>query len=414
MIELQGKYNSCKVYTDNVDNTTISQLITLLNQEFTKDNQIRIMPDCHAGTGCVIGTTMTLTDKVVPNLVGVDIGCGMLACKLEEMQIDYKKLDEVIRKYVPSGFDIHERTINCNFDPYSNDLIAPVDKDRAMKSLGTLGGGNHFIEFNKGSDGHLWMVIHTGSRHLGTEVCKYYQELAYRKIKNSGTQEKIQEIVQKLKSEGRQGEIENALKNLKGQTSSIPKDLCYVKGKDFDDYIHDMGIVQKYAEVNRKTIAGTITKHMGLHIDEMFQTIHNYIDLDNMILRKGAVSAEMGESLIIPINMRDGSLICVGKGNPDWNYSAPHGAGRIMSRGQAKEMVDLEDFKASMEGIYTTSVGLGTLDESPFVYKSMEEIIENIEPTVQIIDRIIPVYNFKASEQEKVKELEEVQEDLER
>lgn len=404
MFEIRGKYNSCKVFTDNCDNETVGQITELLNQSFIQDSKVRIMPDTHAGKGCVIGTTMTLSDKVVPNLVGVDIGCGMYALKLEETEMDYKKLDEVIRKYVPSGFDIHERAVNCDFEPYLKELIAPVNTDRALKSIGTLGGGNHFIEIDKGADGHLWLVIHTGSRHLGTEVCKHYQDLAYYKIKNNGIREKIDATIAKLKAEGKQYEIENTVKILKMQAGPIPKDLCYVEGKDFDDYIHDMNITQKFAVINRKTIAGTIIKHMDLHVMKEFQTIHNYIDMDNMILRKGAVSAELNEELIIPMNMRDGSLICVGKGNPDWNYSAPHGAGRIMSRGKAKESVKLEDFVDSMAGIYTTSVGLGTLDESPFVYKPMEEILGNVVDTVDVVDIIKPTYNFKASE--KAKELE--------
>ena len=398
MFELHGKYNTCKIFTDNCDNETISQVTELLNQASVKNSKIRIMPDTHAGKGCVIGTTMTLTDKVIPNLVGVDIGCGMYALKLEETEIDYAKLDEVIRQYVPSGFNIHERSINCDFEPYLKEIIAPIDINRAMKSIGTLGGGNHFIEVDRGNDGHLWLVIHTGSRHLGTEVCKHYQDLAYNTIRNNGIKEKIDATIAKLKAEGKQHEIENTIKIIKMQAGPVPKDLCYVEGENFDHYIHDMKITQKFAVTNRKTIAGMIIKHMDLHVIRDFQTIHNYIDMDNMILRKGSVSAELNEELIIPMNMRDGSLICIGKGNSDWNYSAPHGAGRIMSRGKAKETVSLTEFEESMKGIYTTSVTQSTIDESPMVYKPMQEIIDNISDTVDIIDIIKPVYNFKASD----------------
>lgn len=350
MIELQGKYNKCKVFTNNIDNETISQLINLLNQEFVKDSQIRIMPDTHAGKGCVIGTTITITDKIVPNLVGVDIGCGMLAIKLKDKNIDLPNLDSVIRKYVPSGFNIHDSAIA---DSHAADIIAPVDVDKAYKSLGTLGGGNHFIEVDIDKDGNYWLVIHTGSRHLGIEVCDYYQNLAYENLKlkehNGKTlNELTKELVRTYTNAGRQKEISNALAKL----TPI----------------------------------------------ESFDTIHNYIDTDNMILRKGSISAQAGERVIIPLNMRDGSLICTGKGNPDWNYSAPHGAGRILSRSKAKDTVSMDAYRESMKGIYTTSVSTGTIDESPFAYKPAEEIIENIKDAVEIIDVIKPIYNFKASE----------------
>lgn len=339
MIELQGKYNKCKVFTNNIDNKTISQLINLLNQKFVKDNQIRIMPDTHAGKGCVIGTTITITDKVVPNLVGVDIGCGMLAIKLKDKNIDLPNLDSVIRKYVTSGFNIHDLAIA---DSHAADIIAPVDVDK---------------------DGNYWLVIHTGSRHLGIEVCNYYQNLAYENLK--------------LK---------------------IPFELAYLEGQAMDNYLHDMKLTQEHARINRETIASQIIKHAKLTPIESFDTIHNYIDTDNMILRKGSISAQAGERVIIPLNMRDGSLICTGKGNPDWNYSAPHGAGRILSRSKAKDTVSMDAYRESMEGIYTTSVSTGTIDESPFAYKPAEEIIENIKDTVEIIDVIKPIYNFKASE----------------
>ncbi len=362
-----------------------------------------ITGNCHAGKGCVIGTTMTLTDKVCPNLVGVDIGCGMYALKLKETSIDLNMLDMAIRQYVPSGFDIRDEAIASSDVA---DIIADIDVDRAMKSLGTLGGGNHFIEVDKASDGSLWLVIHTGSRHLGIEVCDYYQNLAYKRLTEEAAGGDIhtltKELVEKLTREGRQKEISKAITALKNEYKAkhpdVPFELAYVKGQDFKDYIHDMKLAQTHALINRETIAKVITKRMDLHVAESFQTIHNYIDIENMILRKGSVSAQAGEKLIIPMNMRDGSLICVGKGNPDWNYSAPHGAGRLMSRAKAKESISMEDYKKSMEGIFTTCVNTSTVDESAFAYKPMGEIMENIKETVDVVDVIKPIYNFKASE----------------
>lgn len=364
MLELKGKYNYSKIFTDNVDEATISQLSTLLDQEFVKDSKIRIMPDTHAGAGCVIGTTMTITDKIVPNLVGVDIGCGMLAIQLKEIDIDLTKLDQTIRTYVPCGFNIHNHKIEHSLNLC--DIVAPVDTERASQSLGTLGGGNHFIEVDRDNHNNLWLVIHTGSRHLGVEVCRYYQNLAWEKC------------------------------NCTFKNTTIPKELCYLEGEDFDNYINDMKITQSFAGQNRTKIAETIISKMGLTPIKQFDTIHNYIDIENMILRKGSVSAQYNELLIIPMNMRDGSLICVGKGNADWNYSAPHGAGRILSRKQAKSQVSIEEFKDSMKGIYTTCVSDKTLDESPMAYKPMQEIIDNIQDTVDIVDIIKPIYNFKA------------------
>lgn len=404
MIELKGKYNNCKVYTDNIDNETISQLINLLNQEFIKDNTIRIMPDCHAGKGCVIGTTMTIKDKIVPNLVGCDIGCGMSAIKLKEKEIDYTKLDEIIHKYVPSGCNIHKE-IKQNFDELDK-VIAPINKNNALKSIGTLGGGNHFIECDIDNDNNLWLVVHTGSRHLGIEVCDYYQNLAYEHLKNKinggDLNTKKRELISKYKQTGREKEISSALRKLdedyRAIFPNVPKELAYVEEEDMKKYLHDMNIVQKYAKKNREVIVNNIVKNMNLTIVESFDTIHNYIDIDNMILRKGSISAQAGEKVIIPMNMRDGSLICMGKGNSDWNYSAPHGAGRILSRSKAKNIIDFKDFEESMRGIYTTSVALSTIDESPFVYKPMNEIIKNIKETVDIVSCIKPVYNYKAKD----------------
>lgn len=393
-ISLTGKYNTAKVFTDNIDSETISQVITLLNQEFTKDLQIRIMPDCHAGKGCVVGTTMTLKDKVIPNTVGVDIGCGMLAVKLEESEIDLKLLDETINANVPSGFGTHKRPV-VNFDKLK-DILCVIDINNANRSIGTLGGGNHFIEVDRDKDGSLWLVIHTGSRHLGIEVCKHYQKAGFALLHSTNLNEKIKNTISELKKRKLEREIENTVKILRMQAPKIPEDLCYVEGQMFDNYIHDMHITQEFAKLNRKTIADIITSAMNLHPIDSFDTIHNYIDAENMILRKGSISAQLGERIIIPMNMRDGSLICIGKGNPDWNYSAPHGAGRIMSRSQAKQNVEFNDFKESMQGIYSTSVVESTIDESPMVYKPIQEIMSNITDTVDVIDVIRPIYNFKA------------------
>lgn len=403
MFELNGKYGTAKIFTDNTDDETISQLINLLNQEFTQDLKIRIMPDTHAGKGCVIGTTMTINDKIVPNLVGVDIGCGMKVVKLagiKKEKLDLNKLDEVIRSHVPSGFDIREKkhrffekvkisSLHCADD-------GDINFERAEKSLGSLGGGNHFIEINEDEKGDMYLVIHSGSRYLGKQVAKYYQDRAWNRISNYGRNDIIQNKIKELKEANREKDIQQEIMKLKHLMPLVPKELAYVETDLFDMYIDDMKLTQEYAYWNREAIAETIMRFMNLEAEETFQTIHNYIDTEKMILRKGAVSAEYGEKLIIPINMRDGSLICVGKGNPDWNNSAPHGAGRIMSRAKAKESVSLEEYEESMKGIYTTCVGMGTIDESPMAYKPMQEIMDNIQDTVEIVKVIKPVYNFKA------------------
>lgn len=396
MIELKGKYNTAKVFTNNVEQRAISQIIDLCNQEFSKGSKIRIMPDTHAGAGCTIGTTMTITDKIVPNLVGVDIGCGMYCVKLKEKEIDFELLDKVIRNYIPSGQNIRESKHNKSKDIQIEKLkcFNHINYDRAIKSIGTLGGGNHFIEIDRDNNDNLYLVIHSGSRYLGKQVAEYYQELGYKKlIDNRMTKE---QLINKLKNEGREKEIQKELKKL--PNIKINKQLAYVEGVNLVDYLHDMKIAQEYAKINRVVIAEEILKNTGLTIDESFTTIHNYIDIENKILRKGAISADLGEKVIIPINMRDGSIIAIGKGNEDWNKSAPHGAGRLMSRSKAKEFVTLEEFKDSMNGIWTTSVNEHTIDESPMVYKSLDEIIDNVKDAVEIIDIIKPLYNFKAGE----------------
>lgn len=390
MQKLVGKFNEAKVFTDNIDTETVSQIKTLLDQEFAKDSKIRIMPDTHAGKGCVIGTTMTLTDRAVPNLVGVDIGCGMLAAKLNAKFIDFQKLDKVIKNYIPSGFDVRKEPV-ADFD--LNELRVKVRKEYTLCSIGTLGGGNHFIEVDTDKDNNFWLVIHTGSRNLGKKVCEHYQHLAYDCIARVD----INAVIEELKAQGRQKEIQSVISQYHKVNEKILKVLSSVKGEDFDNYIHDMKITQEYACLNRAVILSEICKYMKWKVTDKFETIHNYIDTEKMILRKGAVSAEKGEKLIIPMNMRDGSLICIGKGNEDWNCSAPHGAGRIMSRAQARERLKLADFRDSMEGIWTSCVQNSTIDEAPMVYKPMDEIVANVKDTVDIIDIIKPVYNFKAN-----------------
>lgn len=400
MLEVQGKFNKAIVYTDNVEAGAIAQIETLCNQEFVAGSKIRIMPDVHSGAGCTIGTTMTITDKIVPNLVGVDIGCGIEVVKLENDHLELQKLDKVIYEKIPSGFNIRkkEHSFIEQIDLTQLRCKSEVNLNRARCSIGTLGGGNHFIEVNQDSEGNLYLVIHSGSRHLGLEVANLYQNEAFHSL-NKTTKADLEEFVAQLKKEGREKEIQKALKKKKREVrTDIPKALCYVSGTLFDDYIHDMKIIQKYADLNRKAMIQEIVKAMKLKVVDQFTTIHNYIDTEHMILRKGAVSAQKDEILLIPLNMRDGSLICRGKGNPDWNYSAPHGAGRLMSRTQAKNSLTLTQFKEIMSGIYTTSVNKDTLDECPLAYKPLEEIVKHVGDTVEILDTIKPIYNFKAKE----------------
>ena len=400
MIILNGKYNSAKVFTDNIEQDAIAQIIAFCSQPMSEGAQIRIMPDVHAGSGCTIGTTMTITDKVIPNLVGVDIGCGMETVRLKEKHIELQKLDKLIYEKIPSGFAIREKPHRYGEKIDLTELYCykHIDPLRAEKSIGTLGGGNHFIEADKGEDGSIYIVIHSGSRHLGVETAKFYQNEAYRRLNKSSDKEAA-ELIARLKAEGREKQIQSELKKLANtKTTDVPKHLAYCEGELFEQYVHDMKIVQKFAMLNRQAMMDEIIKGMHLHVEEQFTTIHNYIDTDTMILRKGAVSAQAGEKLLIPINMRDGSLICTGKGNEDWNCSAPHGAGRLMSRSQAKQSFTVSEFKKQMAGIYTTSVNAQTLDECPMAYKSMEDIVDNIGDTVEINEVITPIYNFKAGE----------------
>lgn len=401
MLELQGKYNTAKIFTDIVDEASISQVLLLLNQEFTSDSKIRLMPDIHAGSGCTIGTTMTITDKIVPNLVGVDIGCGMETVKIKEKHIELQKLDKLIYEKIPSGFNIREKAHRYFKEINLEELYCykQIDSKRAEKSLGTLGGGNHFIEADKDDDGAIYLVVHSGSRHLGLEVANYYQEEGY-KVLNGSANNDVNILIEQLKAQGKKREIQKSIAALKNtKRTNIPKQLAYVSGDLFKQYIHDMKIIQRYAELNRQAMMDEIVKGMKLHITEQFTTIHNYIDTEAMILRKGAVSARKNEKLLIPINMRDGSLICIGKGNDDWNQSAPHGAGRLMSRSAAKESFTVSEFKKQMDGIFTTSVSRSTLDECPMAYKGMGDIVNNIGDTAEITQIIKPIYNFKAGDE---------------
>ena len=409
-----------KIFTDNIEQEAIDQINTLLEQPAFADCKIRIMPDVHAGAGCVIGFTADLGDRVIPNIVGVDIGCGMLTVELGRIDtgingktdssvvnyvtdIDYEKLDNVIRTCIPSGRNVHEE-INYIFPELKNLRCYSKLKniDWLERSMGTLGGGNHFIEIDEGFEGRKYLVIHTGSRNLGKQVADYYQNLAVElMIGRDKLAYERDRLIAEYKDQGRSSEIQDAIKELRNtwrkKTNDIPKELCYLTGKYRDDYIYDMKICQRFAKQNRLMIALKIMLSMGWYSIDLFETVHNYIDESNMI-RKGAVSAKKGEKVLIPINMRDGSLLCVGKGNEDWNCSAPHGAGRIMSRNKARESISMESFRESMTGVYTTSVCESTIDESPMAYKPMDEIINNIKDTVDILGVLKPVYNFKASE----------------
>lgn len=399
LIKITGTQTEAIIFSNHPQEEALKQIEELCNQPFLKDTKIRIMPDYHAGKGCVIGTTIRLKDKVVPNLVGVDVGCGVLTVKLENKVVDFAKLDQVIRKFVPSGRDIHTDKTVSNIQtsfPLPSQFIAKhiLSEEKSVYSLGTLGGGNHFIEVSVDPDGYHYLTIHTGSRYVGAKIATYYQQLAISKIRKG----EISHLIEQLKSEGRHQEIEKQIHQFKEQNPKIPDDLAYLEGEDFTNYIHDMKLAQNYAKANREEIARVIIERMDFVEIDRFDTVHNYIDTDQMILRKGAVSAKKDERLIIPINMRDGSILAVGKGNEDWNYSAPHGAGRLLSRRQAMKTLKMNEFQQSMKGIWTTSVSMDTLDEAPMAYKPMDEILEKIEETVEIVGFIKPVYNFKASE----------------
>lgn len=402
MLEIKGKVNTAICYAKVIEDEAINQIRRMCDYDMTAGSKIRIMPDVHAGKGCTIGTTMTIVDKAVPNVVGVDIGCGMYTVNLGKGEIDFEKLDEACH-FIPSGMNVwegrQERFDLTKLQCYRN----LKDTRRLERSLGTLGGGNHFIEVDEAEDGIKYLIIHSGSRNLGKQVAELYQKLAVDLDRGYGEYfEKRDEIIRTYKEQGRRKEIQGALKELHFQVyesqPSMPDDLCYLSGKYLEDYLHDIVVCQSFARRSREKMTEIILERTGMTGADGFHTIHNYIDTDEMILRKGAIAAHKGEKVLIPINMRDGSVLAVGKGNPEWNYSAPHGAGRIMSRTKAKNELSLDQYKEEMAGVYTTSVNENTLDEAPMAYKSLEDIIDVIRESVDVIDVMKPIYNFKASE----------------
>ena len=402
---VEGRYNSAKVFTNVLDENCIDQIKGLLDLEAFREAQVRIMPDCHAGSSCVIGFTADLGDKIIPNIVGVDIGCGMRTVELGKIDIDLPRLDQVIHDKVPCGRNVNEGRLMRFTELQDMRCYRELNDTKAIeRAIGSLGGGNNFIEIDEDEDGCKYLVIHTGSRQLGKQVAEHYQKIARGLHTGWGPLWDKEEVIKReYKASGRRSEIQDALKELHRsfhQTApDMPLEYTFLSGKYTDDYLHDMRICQKYADENRKMIARLIIENYGLEPLSEFTTVHNYIDHDSNIIRKGAVSAKEGEVLLIPINMRDGSLLCRGKGNPDWNYSAPHGAGRLFSRGTAFHEFTLEEYERTMReaGIYSTTVDGSTLDECPMAYKGMKDIVDNIAPTAEIIKILKPIYNFKAT-----------------
>lgn len=398
-MEIRGKVATAIAYANVIEEEAIEQIRRMCDYDFTAGSKIRIMPDVHAGKGCTIGTTMTITGKAVPNVVGVDIGCGMYTVRLDQRTVDFSEIDAAAH-HIPSGMSVWEGRKE-SFDLEALKCYRDLkDTRRLQRSLGTLGGGNHFIEIDRASDGTLYLVIHTGSRNLGKQVAERYQRLAVEL--NKGREAYFRQrdaLIAEYKAAGRRKEIQDALKALKWEDKplTIPEDLCYVYGSYLDDYLHDVALCQRFARRSRELIAQILMERAHLTGGSAFHTVHNYIDTDEMILRKGAIAAHKGEKVLIPINMRDGSVLAMGRGNPEWNCSAPHGAGRLMSRGAARAALSLEEYRAAMEGIYTTSVDASTLDEAPMAYKSLEDILEVIRDSVDVLDIMKPVYNFKAS-----------------
>jgi len=399
MFEIKGKINTAICYAKVVEEEAIEQIRRMCDYEFTKDSRIRIMPDVHAGKGCTIGTTMTVTDKVVPNIVGVDIGCGMYTVNLGKGELNFEKIDEAVH-FIPSGMNIWEGRQE-RFDLTKLRCYRSLKNTKWLeRSLGTLGGGNHFIEVDRALDGTNYLVIHTGSRNLGKQVAEIYQQLAIDLNKGKETYfQQRDEIIRSYKEQGRRAEIQEALEKISWnkRETTMPEDLCFLYGQYFEDYLHDVEICQRFARRNREKIAEIILSRTGMTGGEAFHTIHNYIDTKEMILRKGAIAAHAGEKVLIPINMRDGSVLAIGKGNPEWNYSAPHGAGRIMSRSKAKNELNMDAYREAMAGVYTTAVNEATLDEAPMAYKSLEDIIDVIRESVDVIEVMKPIYNFKAN-----------------
>ena len=398
MIEIRGKENTAICYAATLEDEAAEQIRRMCDYPFTAGSRIRIMPDVHAGKGCTIGTTMTVTDKAVPNVVGVDIGCGMYTVRLGRGEIDLPRLDEAAH-FVPSGKNVWEGRQE-RFDLTDLRCYRSLrDTHRLERSLGTLGGGNHFIEVDEAADGTRFLVIHSGSRNLGKQTAEHYQQLAVDLNRGKETYfRKRDALIAEYKATGRRTEIQAALRALHWESheTTVPEDLCYVYGPYLEDYLHDVEICQRFARRNREKIAEILLERAGLSGEDAFHTVHNYIDVDERILRKGAIAAHLGERVLIPVNMRDGSILAVGRGNPEWNWSAPHGAGRILSRSAAKERLDLEEYRREMAGIYTTSVSQATLDEAPMAYKSIREILEAIRESVDVIEVLKPIYNFKA------------------
>ncbi len=402
MFEIKGKRNTAICYATIIEEKAEEQIRRMCDYEFTDGSRIRIMPDVHAGKGCTIGTTMTVTDKAVPNVVGVDIGCGMYTTNLGKVDIDFERLDEAAH-YIKSGMNVWETEIEA-FDFTQLFCYEKLQKLNWLEcSLGTLGGGNHFIEVDASSDGNKYLVIHSGSRNLGKQVAEIYQETAIDQHKGINDYKKErEELINTLRENGESNKIQKALKDLKNRKEltepDMPSDLCYLSGDSFKEYLHDVEICQRFARRNRELMTEIILDRTGMTGTDSFHTIHNYIDTKEMILRKGAIAAHDGEKVLIPINMRDGSILAIGKGNPEWNYSAPHGAGRVMSRTQAMKSLSMDEYRKTMEGVYTTSISEGTLDEAPMAYKSLEDIIDVVAESVDIIEVMKPIYNFKAPE----------------
>ena len=399
MMEIKGKINTAICFARIIEDEAVEQIRRMCDYEFTAGSRIRIMPDVHAGMGCTIGTTMTVKDKAVPNIVGVDIGCGMYTVSLGKVKIDMEQMDAAAH-FIPSGINVWDGRKE-HFDLTDLRCYRGLNDSRRLeRSLGTLGGGNHFIEIDQAADGTKYLVIHSGSRNLGKQVAQFYQHLAVDLSK--GKEEyfaRRDALIAEYKAAGRRSEIQAALQTLRWEEkeAAIPEDLCFVYGQYLEDYLHDVEICQRFARRNREVMAEIILQQIGLKAADAFHTIHNYIDTSEMILRKGAIAAHKGERVLIPINMRDGSVLAIGKGNPEWNFSAPHGAGRIMSRSAAKEKLDLEEYRREMTGIYTTSVNEATLDEAPMAYKSLADIIDVIRDSVDILEVLKPIYNYKAN-----------------
>ena len=399
-MEIRGRCGTAIAYAKVIEEEAVEQIRRMCDYEFTEGASIRIMPDVHWGKGCTIGTTMTVRDKVVPNLVGVDIGCGMYTVDLGKEEIDLMRFDEAAH-FVPSGRNLWDGRQE-RFDLLGLRCYRTLkDTKRIARSLGTLGGGNHFIEIDRSADGTNYLVIHTGSRNLGKQVAEYYQNIA---IDLSHGKDELfrarDELIRRYKAEGRRSELQEAIKALnrdfKARAAEIPADLAFLFGSYLEDYLHDIEICQNFARRNREVIARVLLERAGLTAGEAFHTVHNYIATDERILRKGAIAAHAGERVLIPINMRDGSILAVGRGDPDWNYSAPHGAGRLMSRTAAKERLSMEEFRETMADVYTTAVNENTLDEAPMAYKSLADILDVIEDSVDVIEVLKPIYNFKA------------------